>query len=151
MRGVEPPVLPQDRLGQRPNAHRHDDQIGLAAEVGVDLRRQRPVALDDPGRHPLVAGPGDGEGGFVPHHGHHLAALFAGQMRLGGPAAPGPAGRTDRDPAHPAPADVTADIALCLRYAARHVPPREVVLAAWPGQTRLIERLLGPAPGPAAQ
>ncbi|MFY1702634.1 YkvA family protein [Micromonospora sp. WMMA1923] len=33
-------------------------------------------------------------------------------------------------------------VALALRYAGRRVP-REVLLAAWPGEPRLIERLLG--------
>jgi Protein of unknown function (DUF1232) len=33
-------------------------------------------------------------------------------------------------------------IALALRYAARRVP-REVLLEAWPGEPRLLERLLG--------
>jgi uncharacterized membrane protein YkvA (DUF1232 family) len=37
-------------------------------------------------------------------------------------------------------------VALALRYAARQVP-REVLAAAWPGEPRLLERLLGsPAP-----
>lgn len=36
-------------------------------------------------------------------------------------------------------------VALALRYAGRQVP-RDVLLAAWPGETRLIERLLGPPP-----
>jgi hypothetical protein len=35
-------------------------------------------------------------------------------------------------------------VALALRYAGRQVP-REVLLAAWPGEPRLIERLLGRA------
>lgn len=34
--------------------------------------------------------------------------------------------------------------ALALRYAGRQVP-RDVILAAWPGEPRLLERLLGPA------
>jgi len=33
-------------------------------------------------------------------------------------------------------------VALALRYAARRVP-REVLLEAWPGEPRLLERLLG--------
>ncbi len=33
-------------------------------------------------------------------------------------------------------------VALALRYAGRRVP-RDVLLTAWPGETRLIERLLG--------
>jgi uncharacterized membrane protein YkvA (DUF1232 family) len=41
------------------------------------------------------------------------------------------------------PLDDIVVVALALRYAARQVP-REVVLAAWPGERRLIERLLGP-------
>jgi len=42
------------------------------------------------------------------------------------------------------PLDDVVVIALALRYAGRQVP-REVLLAAWPGEPRLIERLLGPA------
>src|SRR3954451_3572684 len=42
------------------------------------------------------------------------------------------------------PLDDIVVVALALRYAGRHVP-REVLLAAWPGEPRLIERLLGPA------
>jgi uncharacterized membrane protein YkvA (DUF1232 family) len=42
------------------------------------------------------------------------------------------------------PLDDVVVVALVLRYAARRVP-REVVLEAWPGDRRLIERLLGPA------
>ncbi len=33
-----------------------------------------------------------------------------------------------------------------LRYAGRQVP-RDVLIDAWPGQPRLLERLLGPASG----
>jgi len=33
-------------------------------------------------------------------------------------------------------------VALCLRYAARQVP-RQILLEAWPGEPRVIERLLG--------
>ncbi len=40
------------------------------------------------------------------------------------------------------PLDDIVVVALCLRYAGRHVP-RDVLLAAWPGEPRLIERLLG--------
>jgi uncharacterized membrane protein YkvA (DUF1232 family) len=49
------------------------------------------------------------------------------------------------------PLDDVVVVALALRYAARQVP-RDVLLAAWPGEPRLIERLLGPAgpTGPAA-
>ena len=43
------------------------------------------------------------------------------------------------------PLDDIVVVALALRYAGRRVP-REVLLAAWPGDRRLIERLLGPAP-----
>jgi uncharacterized membrane protein YkvA (DUF1232 family) len=49
------------------------------------------------------------------------------------------------------PLDDIVVVALALRYAARQVP-REVLLAAWPGEPRLIERLLGqprPADRPA--
>ncbi len=47
------------------------------------------------------------------------------------------------------PLDDVVVVALALRYAARRVP-REVLLEAWPGEPRLLERLLGaraPAPG----
>jgi uncharacterized membrane protein YkvA (DUF1232 family) len=40
------------------------------------------------------------------------------------------------------PLDDVLVVALALRYAARQVP-REVLLAAWPGEPRLLERLLG--------
>jgi uncharacterized membrane protein YkvA (DUF1232 family) len=40
------------------------------------------------------------------------------------------------------PLDDIVVVALALRYAARHVP-RDVLLAAWPGERRLLERLLG--------
>src|SRR5215475_16063388 len=40
------------------------------------------------------------------------------------------------------PLDDIVVVALCLRYAGRQVP-RDVLLAAWPGERRLIERLLG--------
>src|SRR3954466_15470571 len=46
------------------------------------------------------------------------------------------------------PLDDVVVVALALRYAARKVP-RDVLLEAWPGDRRIIERLLGPAPGPA--
>ncbi|TDB69663.1 YkvA family protein [Micromonospora sp. KC721] len=42
------------------------------------------------------------------------------------------------------PLDDIVVIALALRYAGRQVP-REVLLAAWPGEPRLLLRLLGPA------
>lgn len=41
------------------------------------------------------------------------------------------------------PLDDIVVVALALRYAGRQVP-REVLIAAWPGDPRLIERLLGP-------
>jgi uncharacterized membrane protein YkvA (DUF1232 family) len=45
------------------------------------------------------------------------------------------------------PLDDVVVVALALRYAARRVP-RQVLLEAWPGDPRLLERLLGaPAPG----
>ncbi|MCZ2824690.1 MULTISPECIES: YkvA family protein [unclassified Modestobacter] len=45
------------------------------------------------------------------------------------------------------PLDDVVVVALALRYAARRVP-RDVLLDAWPGDRRIIERLLGPgAPG----
>jgi uncharacterized membrane protein YkvA (DUF1232 family) len=43
------------------------------------------------------------------------------------------------------PLDDIVVVALALRYAGRQVP-REVLLAAWPGEPRLLERLLGPPP-----
>jgi uncharacterized membrane protein YkvA (DUF1232 family) len=42
------------------------------------------------------------------------------------------------------PLDDVVVVALALRYAGRQVP-RQVLLDAWPGQTALLERLLGPA------
>ncbi|GAA4548319.1 YkvA family protein [Pseudonocardia xishanensis] len=41
------------------------------------------------------------------------------------------------------PLDDVIVVALVLRYAARSVP-RQVLLDAWPGERRLIERLVGP-------
>ena len=41
------------------------------------------------------------------------------------------------------PLDDIVVVALALRYAGRQVP-RDVILAAWPGESRLLERLLGP-------
>jgi uncharacterized membrane protein YkvA (DUF1232 family) len=43
------------------------------------------------------------------------------------------------------PLDDIVVVALALRYAGRQVP-RQTLLAAWPGQPHLIERLLGPPP-----
>jgi uncharacterized membrane protein YkvA (DUF1232 family) len=40
------------------------------------------------------------------------------------------------------PLDDIVVVALALRYAGRQVP-REILLAAWPGDPRLLERLLG--------
>jgi len=51
------------------------------------------------------------------------------------------------------PLDDVVVVALALRYAARRVP-REVLLEAWPGEPRLLQRLLGsstPAKHPADQ
>ena len=45
------------------------------------------------------------------------------------------------------PLDDIVVVALALRYAGRQVP-REVLMAAWPGEPRLLERLLGPASEP---
>ena len=45
------------------------------------------------------------------------------------------------------PLDDIVVVALALRYAGRQVP-RDVILAAWPGEPRLLERLLGPAKAP---
>ncbi|MGH9360573.1 MAG: YkvA family protein [Thermoanaerobaculia bacterium] len=42
------------------------------------------------------------------------------------------------------PLDDVIVVALALRYAARQVP-REVLLEAWPGEPRLLHRLIGPA------
>jgi uncharacterized membrane protein YkvA (DUF1232 family) len=44
------------------------------------------------------------------------------------------------------PLDDVLVVALALRYAARQIP-RNVLIAAWPGESRVLERLLGgPAP-----
>jgi uncharacterized membrane protein YkvA (DUF1232 family) len=43
------------------------------------------------------------------------------------------------------PLDDIVVVALALRYAARQVP-RDVLLSAWPGERRLLERLLGTSP-----
>ena len=48
------------------------------------------------------------------------------------------------------PLDDVVVVALALRYAGRQVP-REVLLAAWPGERRLLERLLGPPRASTAQ
>jgi uncharacterized membrane protein YkvA (DUF1232 family) len=45
------------------------------------------------------------------------------------------------------PLDDIVVVAVCLRYAGRQMP-REVILAAWPGDSRLLERLLGPVRQP---
>jgi uncharacterized membrane protein YkvA (DUF1232 family) len=42
------------------------------------------------------------------------------------------------------PLDDVVVVALAFRYAARQIP-RDVLLDAWPGDRRIIERLLGPA------
>jgi uncharacterized membrane protein YkvA (DUF1232 family) len=42
------------------------------------------------------------------------------------------------------PLDDVVVVALALRYAARQLP-RQVLLDAWPGETGLLERLIGPA------
>jgi uncharacterized membrane protein YkvA (DUF1232 family) len=47
------------------------------------------------------------------------------------------------------PLDDVVVVALALRYAARRVP-HEALLEAWPGEPRLLERLLG-TPAPAKQ
>ena len=46
------------------------------------------------------------------------------------------------------PLDDVVVVALALRYAARQVP-REALAVAWPGEPRLLERLLG-SPNPAS-
>ena len=43
------------------------------------------------------------------------------------------------------PLDDIVVVALALRYAARQVP-RDVLVAAWPGERRLLDRLLGASP-----
>jgi uncharacterized membrane protein YkvA (DUF1232 family) len=43
------------------------------------------------------------------------------------------------------PLDDVVVVALALRYAARRVPP-EVLFEAWPGERRVLERLLGHRP-----
>jgi uncharacterized membrane protein YkvA (DUF1232 family) len=43
------------------------------------------------------------------------------------------------------PLDDIVVVALALRYAGRQVP-RQVLLDAWPGEPRLLLRLLGPEP-----
>lgn len=43
------------------------------------------------------------------------------------------------------PLDDVVVVALALRYAARRVP-RQVVAEAWPGEARILDRLLPPAP-----
>jgi uncharacterized membrane protein YkvA (DUF1232 family) len=48
------------------------------------------------------------------------------------------------------PLDDVVVVALALRYAARKVP-REVLLEAWPGDQRIVLRLLGPATPPVAE
>jgi len=47
------------------------------------------------------------------------------------------------------PLDDVVAVVLLLRYAARSVP-RATLLAAWPSDPRLLERLLGPAVRPAS-
>jgi uncharacterized membrane protein YkvA (DUF1232 family) len=42
------------------------------------------------------------------------------------------------------PLDDVVVVALAFRYAARQIP-RDVLLDAWPGDRRIIERLIGPA------
>jgi uncharacterized membrane protein YkvA (DUF1232 family) len=48
------------------------------------------------------------------------------------------------------PLDDVVVVALALRYAAHRVP-REVLLDAWPGDQRILLRLLGPATPPVAE
>jgi len=49
------------------------------------------------------------------------------------------------------PLDDVVVVALAFRYAARQIP-RKVLLDAWPGDRRIIERLIGPArPAPAPE
>jgi uncharacterized membrane protein YkvA (DUF1232 family) len=43
------------------------------------------------------------------------------------------------------PLDDIVVVALALRYAARQVP-RDVLVAAWPGERRLLDRLIGTVP-----
>lgn len=42
------------------------------------------------------------------------------------------------------PLDDIVVVALALRYAGRQIP-RDMLMAAWPGEPRLLERLLGPS------
>jgi uncharacterized membrane protein YkvA (DUF1232 family) len=44
------------------------------------------------------------------------------------------------------PLDDVVVVALAFRYAARRIP-REAIYEAWPAEPRLLDRLLGPAPG----
>jgi uncharacterized membrane protein YkvA (DUF1232 family) len=44
------------------------------------------------------------------------------------------------------PLDDIVVVALALRYAARSVP-RDVLYGAWPGETRILDRLIGARPG----
>jgi uncharacterized membrane protein YkvA (DUF1232 family) len=46
------------------------------------------------------------------------------------------------------PLDDVVVVVLALRYAARRVP-RQVLMDAWPGEPRLLERLIGPEKPPA--
>jgi uncharacterized membrane protein YkvA (DUF1232 family) len=48
------------------------------------------------------------------------------------------------------PLDDVVVVALALRFAARRVP-REAIAEAWPGERRLLDRLLGPATSPPDQ
>jgi uncharacterized membrane protein YkvA (DUF1232 family) len=48
------------------------------------------------------------------------------------------------------PLDDVVVVALALRYAARRVP-REVLVEAWPGEPRLLERLIGAPATPASR
>lgn len=48
------------------------------------------------------------------------------------------------------PLDDVVVVAVALRYAARRVP-RKTLFAAWPGEPRLLERLLGTPTQPARQ
>ena len=48
------------------------------------------------------------------------------------------------------PLDDVVVVALALRFAAQRVP-RDAIEEAWPGERRLLDRMLGPAPSPTTE
>src|SRR5699024_11972737 len=70
-------IMPYGRLCERPDADWHRNQIGCARsgllELSVDLSEQCLVAVDDPGRHLFIPGPGS-----------VLDELCAGTLRICG-------------------------------------------------------------------